>query len=109
MTLRLAAALAALLLAGCGSLCDRAEASAKSFTGKAMPCGATNPNPTFDRMACEASLGACSSADVEALSSYLDCLDALTTCDPAKSAEFSASVLECAAPMSSLSAGCFVQ
>lgn len=105
----LVAALCALLLAGCGSLCDRAEASAKAFTDKATPCGATNPNPRFDRMACEASMGACSSADVGALGTYLDCLDALPACEPAKSAAFSAAVLECAAPMMTLSDGCFVQ
>lgn len=109
MPRRLAAALAALLLAGCGSLCDRAEASAHAFTDKAMPCGATSPNARFDRLACEASLGACSAADVKALTAYLDCLDALPACDPAKSAEFSAAVLDCASPMTGLSAGCFVQ
>lgn len=108
MTCRLAAALAALLFSGCGSLCDRAESSAKSFAEKAMPCGATSPSPRFDRTACEASLGACSPADLTALSAYLDCLDALPACDPAKSADFSAAVLECAAPMSRLSPGCFV-
>ncbi|MEW6434089.1 MAG: hypothetical protein AB1730_21520 [Myxococcota bacterium] len=105
----LAAALYALLVSGCGSLCDRAEASAKSFTEKAAPCGATNPNPRFDRMACEASMGACSPADVRALGTYLDCLDALPTCQPAKSTAFSTAVLECAAPMTTLADGCFVQ
>lgn len=109
MSRRLITALAALLLAGCGSLCDRAEATATSFTNKAMPCGATNPNARFDRMACEASMNACSSADVQALSAYLDCLDALPACEPGKSADFSAAVLDCAAPMTALSDGCFVQ
>lgn len=109
MTRRLAAALLSLLLAGCGSLCTRAEATATSFTDKALPCGSTGPTPRFDRMACEASMGACTAEDTQRLWDYLDCLDALPTCEPKQAAAFSAAVLACAAPMSGMSAGCFAQ
>jgi hypothetical protein len=108
--LRSTAALAVTaLLAGCGSLCARADAAAKAFTAKAMPCEATTPSPRFDRQACEASMGQCSAQDAKTIDAYFDCLEKLPACDPAASAAFSAAVLACADPMQGVSAGCFAQ
>lgn len=109
MTSRLLALCAVLLSTSCGTLCDRATSTAKSFTSKAMPCGATDSTPDFSRAACETGMSSCSADDRRTLSIYFDCLDALPTCEPTKSAEFSASVLKCANPMSGVSAGCFTQ
>jgi uncharacterized protein YceK len=109
MVRRCAALTVALLLAGCGSLCARADAAAKTFTTKAMRCGATAPKAAFDRQACEASMGQCSSQDTAIIDAYFDCLEKLPTCDPDAPATFSAAVLACANPMQGVSPGCFVQ
>jgi len=98
-----------LVLAGCGSLCARADEAASAFTARAMPCGATAPTPRFDRQACDHSMSACSAEDARRLDAYFDCLERLPTCDPGAPAAFSAAVLACADPMQGLSAGCFVQ
>jgi hypothetical protein len=106
--LRAAVAAVVLLLAGgCGSVCQHAEASATGFTERARPCGATSPSARVDVTGCEASLASCTAADLSALDAYFTCLDALPDCEPAKSADFSAAVLRCAAPMGRLSRGCF--
>jgi hypothetical protein len=102
-------AFAALLFLSCGTLCDRANSAAESFTGKAMPCGATDGTPDFRRAACESGMSSCSEKDRQTLYAYFDCLDRLPACEPAKSSAFSAAVLACADPMVGVSAGCFRQ
>ncbi|MEW5743398.1 MAG: hypothetical protein AB1938_31095 [Myxococcota bacterium] len=110
MVLRsLLALLLAVCLTGCGTLCDRANWTAKSFTDKAMPCGATDSTPDFSHSVCETSMSACTASDRQTLAAYFDCLEKLPACEPTKSAEFSAAVLACANPMAGLSDGCFRQ
>jgi hypothetical protein len=96
-----------LLLLGCGTMCDRAEATATAFAEKAKACGG-DPHPRFDRATCQARLDGCTESDLRTVAAYFDCLDALPKCEIGAAASFRAAVLECVAPMPGVSAGCVV-
>lgn len=95
------------LVSACGDVCARAGTVTSSFVKKESACVPTSEVVPFDEDACATSLSACSSSDLGAIDTYLDCLDALPTCSSDDKASFSAKVLGCAGGMQSLAPGCF--
>jgi hypothetical protein len=99
----------ALVATGCADVCTRAALESTAFQERHAACYArdTLPSPAFDAKACEASMGACTKADQQALQAYFDCLEKLPVCAEATKSAFNAEVLECAKGVTGLSAGCF--
>jgi hypothetical protein len=102
-------ALAALALSGCLDVCARAKLLNEQFQKRhdaCFPDGAL-PNAPFDEKRCDASMKVCNPTEEQTIQKYFDCLDQLPVCTKDTKAAFNDAFLKCAAPMSSLSAGCF--
>lgn len=90
-----AAALAGLTLAGCGSssLCARARNTYASLGQKGDACGYARP--AFNENLCEQDVGSCTPADQNALEAYLDCLNGVQTCQPGNEDAYNAQIQTC--------------
>ena len=71
----------ALVLAGCGDVCDHAQSTSADVQQKGGPCNDTVN--TFNHDKCEKGLSSCTSNDLQVLNNLLNCLDNLSTCSPA--------------------------
>ncbi len=90
--------------AGCGNVCDRADAAANSVRQKAAACKVTL---TFtSRATCDRGIDSCSDADVQTLNSIYDCQERLPTCVVGQEQAWVTQLNACAAAATSLSTAC---
>ena len=75
------------VMAGCGSVCDGAVAAERGANQKGSGCGAQNIT-VHDAAKCNANVGKCSTDDLDQLSNYASCLNALPTCTSSNSVQF---------------------
>jgi hypothetical protein len=102
--------LGAMLTAACVDPCERAEALAQRYRTDHAPCfeAPLPPRQRLDRATCEASLGPCTGADLATLDAYFGCVAALPACTVATKEAWTASLLQCADGMTTVTPGCFV-
>ena len=103
-------ALALALTSGCaGSVCDRAEAVAKSIADKGKACrgegGVTEPRE-FDRAQCEAGVGDCSPEDLALVALVMECAEGAQACSASEGPAWLTSLLSCARDYERISPSC---
>lgn len=96
---------AALLLAGCGTVCDRLDAAGRGINEKGKPCGSFERTP-LNTAGCNANLSSCSPDDVQKLNAYADCLERQPYCSSATSFSWEGGVVLCAQALIGVSSAC---
>ncbi len=90
------AAVAALALTGCGSLCDDLAGADEKFEEKYSPCLDTGETyEKFNVNQCDSGIDKCTDAEQEALSELADCIRDLPECSPATEQSFDNALEAC--------------
>ncbi|HZI02562.1 MAG TPA: hypothetical protein VEZ71_00990 [Archangium sp.] len=89
---------AGMALAGCGSICSRAESVQARMADKVRPCEEKGFSVReFDIEKCEADFQECTDADKQAADEFLDCWEKVSTCSPDNTKPFVDEIEACAA------------
>ncbi|AKI99013.1 hypothetical protein ATI61_106393 [Archangium gephyra] len=89
---------AALALAGCDSVCSRAERVQAGMADKVRPCEEKGFSVrAFDLEKCEEDFQECTDADKQAADEFLDCWEKVRTCSPDNTEPFANELEACLA------------
>jgi hypothetical protein len=96
------AAVATVALSGCfGTQCNNMLDATDKFIEKVRPCLQAGQTTTrFNVSQCETSIDKCTSAELEAVGKYADCLRNLPNCTPGTVQAFDAALTACNASVS---------
>jgi hypothetical protein len=99
--------MAASILVGCGTLCDRATSVERGFQAKRPEACDVSTILVASKQECEENIQACTPADREKMLAWLDCLEKLPTCTPERPTEFRESYNACRAQLDGISEVCW--